>query len=744
MINMFKRFNDRLKEYIFDSSADIKDKSFVLFSITVLIALFLAIPCGLIMKEPPSATIATIIGTVLFTAYVAFSIKRKKIKQARIVISIVLVFVFLPAMFFTNGGVEGGTPIWLLLGTIYITMILSGRLKTVMIVLNAVVTIGFWMLGYFFPELVTEYGRGQNYFDSIAALFIVSWVVFCLITFQNTLLKKETEDQNIRKLFKQTATALVNAIDAKDKYTHGHSSRVAEYSRRIALESGLSPRECEDIYFVALLHDVGKIGVPESIINKEGKLTPEEYEKIKEHPTLGAQILNDINEIPFISIGAHYHHERYDGKGYPAGLIGTDIPLFARIISVADAYDAMTSMRSYRDPIPQQQVREELVKGSGTQFDPEFARIMVHLIDLDIEYRMKERREVKELDGRSELVIKEHRGEVSEGLLLMPNMLTLSLKIDPLPNSDKTPKPSIILFDSLDSRFHDSEKNIRDLNYFEYGEIWFDGTSFCNGARKFKTTSTRFTPDGTLKPGQYIIKAVKRRDHALIRIIGYNETHETIVALPDKTRYVYLGLTGEKCVISDLSIEKSNDTISDDYIPRIAEEISYINVPDGDIPNVEIDSYRTAASEGIPVTDGLKITFHAFSLPTARLVWHCPFINIFTSDNGEVTGDNYRDYMLTRLDGECWEGDEDCDVDVYVNRNEFNGWDAWKQFNKNGFDCTVTFERHDNTITLRTENSGIVIRSTAVVKSDNDKIYVAITGDQCAITNIRFSYGTIS
>ncbi len=191
-------------------------------------------------------------------------------------------------------------------------------------------------------------------------------------------------------LFMQTAEALANAIDAKDSYTSGHSARVAAYSRRIAEEAGLSEEECERVYFAALLHDVGKIGVSDEIIRKVGALTEEEFSQIKLHPVYGNQILSSIQQSPYLSVGAHYHHERYDGTGYPEGLAGEKIPLIARIISVADAYDAMTSARSYRDPIPQQTVRQELMNGMGTQFDPRFAEIMVRLIDSDREYRMRE------------------------------------------------------------------------------------------------------------------------------------------------------------------------------------------------------------------------------------------------------------------------------------------------------------------------------------------------------------------
>ena len=182
-------------------------------------------------------------------------------------------------------------------------------------------------------------------------------------------------------LFVQTTEALANAIDAKDKYTRGHSARVASISREIAREAGLSDKDCEQVYFAALLHDVGKIGIRKEIINKVGKLTDEEFEQIKQHPILGEQILSSIQQSPTLSVGAHYHHERYDGRGYPEGLSGTDIPEIARIIAVADAYDAMTSKRSYRDPLTMQKVRTELAEGMGKQFDPAFAEILLRLLD---------------------------------------------------------------------------------------------------------------------------------------------------------------------------------------------------------------------------------------------------------------------------------------------------------------------------------------------------------------------------
>ncbi len=163
-----KRIRDYIewiKEYIYDPSINIKDRSFMVFSCTVLFALFAAIPCGLIMKEPLTATISTAIGTVFFLAYVVLSFKRNKLAHARIVISFILVFIFLPTMLFTNGGVESGAPIWLLLGTLYISLILERKLKIIMLLCEWGVLAVCWAIAYYYPGLITQYSRGGNFFD---------------------------------------------------------------------------------------------------------------------------------------------------------------------------------------------------------------------------------------------------------------------------------------------------------------------------------------------------------------------------------------------------------------------------------------------------------------------------------------------------------------------------------------------------------------------------------------------------
>ena len=200
----------------------------------------------------------------------------------------------------------------------------------------------------------------------------------------------ERKTMEYEELFIQVVESLATAIDAKDTYTNGHSVRVAEYSKEIAKRFGYDEERQDAIFMMGLLHDVGKIGIPDSVINKPSRLTDEEFDLIKTHPAVGARILSSIKKMPRLSDGARWHHERYDGKGYPDKLAGDQIPEEARMIAVADAYDAMTSNRSYRRSLSQETVRGELEKGKGSQFDPVFADIMIGMIDEDTEFRMRD------------------------------------------------------------------------------------------------------------------------------------------------------------------------------------------------------------------------------------------------------------------------------------------------------------------------------------------------------------------
>ena len=211
-----------------------------------------------------------------------------------------------------------------------------------------------------------------------------------LVTLQNQLyFEVEQKTRENKDLFMQIVSSLAAVIDTKDEYTKGHSSRVAQYSKMIAKRLGYSDARQDEIYMLALLHDVGKIGIPDGILNKPGTLTAEEYELIKAHSSMGASILKNIENDPKFESCAMYHHERYDGTGYPKGLKGTQIPEEARIIAVADAYDAMSSDRSYRAHLSQEAVKNELELGMGTQFDPKIAEIMLTITEEDKEYRLR-------------------------------------------------------------------------------------------------------------------------------------------------------------------------------------------------------------------------------------------------------------------------------------------------------------------------------------------------------------------
>ena len=224
-------------------------------------------------------------------------------------------------------------------------------------------------------------------------------------------------EESLRKKSRQldqmalsTIVTIANTVDAKDEYTGGHSLRVAICARDIASNLGWPEQDVQNIYNVALLHDIGKIAVPDAVLTKQGRLTDEEFAIIKQHPVKGNEILKDITILPHVQEGAFYHHERWDGSGYPSGLKGEAIPKFARVISVADSYDAMNSDRSYRRHLTKEKIISEIERCKGTQFDPEIADVFLFMLrggyDIDPEIlrtnavaSSEEREEIEELES---------------------------------------------------------------------------------------------------------------------------------------------------------------------------------------------------------------------------------------------------------------------------------------------------------------------------------------------------------
>ena len=240
-----------------------------------------------------------------------------------------------------------------------------------------------------------EYNRDIGPEAAIAFALLISVYVFARMI--NSTLKKRRDAVKEAVIATEKANAsaekmmlsmkmletLAGTLDAKDKYTNGHSMRVSFYATRLAEELGWDKERVSILRYEALLHDIGKIGVPDAILNKPSRLSEMEFGLIKSHTIVGSDILKNMIAVPGASEVAKYHHERFDGKGYPNGLHGTDIPLNARIVCIADAYDAMSSDRIYRKALSGNVIRNELINGRGTQFDPELLDKFVEMMDAD-------------------------------------------------------------------------------------------------------------------------------------------------------------------------------------------------------------------------------------------------------------------------------------------------------------------------------------------------------------------------
>ncbi|MCR5739459.1 MAG: HD-GYP domain-containing protein [Lachnospiraceae bacterium] len=593
---------------------------------------------------------------------------------------------------------------------------------------------------------------------SIALMCLVVYV-FSLVDMNHVLQKAhrqeieylEEQRKNMSTLFEETAVSISSAIDINKSHTSGHSSRVAVYSREIARVSGESEEICEQAYFAGLLHDVGKLGIPDAILNKKGELTGDEEMILREHAVEGSKMLSGIRSYPYLGDVARYHHERYDGKGYPDGLKGEDIPKLARIVAVADAYDIMTSDRIYRGALPQPRVREDFLKESGLRFDPVYAKAMLKMIDSDKDYSLRESTDSEIRKMKTELDCEGYRSDISVGVPVKNSTMRVRFRFTPKKgDNEKFAIPTLILFDSLDGCVHNSEQAIVEYNYVEYAEVWFDGHTISTRARniemrQFRNVSSReATPlnmlEAVRRSGivEYTVEAGRYKDHIRIRINSGSQDLECIVALPDNTRYTYIALTGESCLITGISIDEIGPAPAEGDIPRIADEIVYTDRMESDLKNIQIDTKRSDHTSGVEIQDGMRIAFHSRSLPASHLVWHCPYVVLYQSKDKKVHGEGYRELVLVRLDGEIEEVNPEIDNRMVVTKTEaFDGWDTWKNANRRGMEYIVNFRKRGNRITVTAENAGIVIKNTTVIESEGTGVYAALTGDQVALTDIR-------
>jgi HD-GYP domain-containing protein (c-di-GMP phosphodiesterase class II) len=349
--------------------------------------------------------IATFLGGIA-CAFIAGVLKNRE--------KAILVPILFCAVAFTvytlNGNGNGAAMFWTMMLPIGISYFVSVKYG---ILLSIYYTIFFAAVFYtpFFGQVVASYPQG---FTSRFPLMYASMAIFTAIAMvqyhRGVLLENEYAEELNREVARQTQVAreradrlealseemvetLAVTIDAKDRYTNGHSFRVSWYSVALAQKLGWTEAEVKNLEREALLHDIGKIGVPDAVLNKPGRLTDEEFVIIQSHTTVGGSILSRSDNLLSAAQVALFHHERYDGRGYPEGRSGAEIPVHARVVAIADAYDAMHSDRIYRKGLPHDIIRQELIRGRGTQFDPDFLDAFLALFDSGELDRTVQRRE---------------------------------------------------------------------------------------------------------------------------------------------------------------------------------------------------------------------------------------------------------------------------------------------------------------------------------------------------------------
>ena len=589
--------------------------------------------------------------------------------------------------------------------------------------------------------IVQIFTYGISIVNMAMVLVSVSLYIFTYLDINDRVIRAhEIELENMEgkqrgmwRLLDQCAMAFAESVEKRDKYSVGHSKRVALLARRIAETAGKDLEGSESVYYAALFNDVGYASLPDKMVEAAGQPGEAGAAARREKALQASEILSCVTEYPVLSKNVRSSHEHYDGSGYPDGLKGDEIPEAARIVAVADAYDRMRSKTRDRDPLPLTIVRELFVRDAGIRYDPAFAEIMIGIIDEEI--RNGEESGARQIE--SGLVCDEYRSTISSGIAVTEKVIRISFDcISEGAEGGLFSAPSIVLFDSYDRRVHSNEKAIEAYQYCEYGEFWFNGHSISTNIDDMRNS---FEASGALgEQGKYSIVAGRYEDHLNLRLESAEGVAEWVIALPDSTKSSYIALTGEHCRLENIEVSDEGRELSDGDIPRIADKKNYIDRFESDIPNVQVDRTRSAATQGIKIEDGLRIIFYSKSLPTANLVWHCPYVVLFSSDDGTVNGGNYHEYALIKLNGEREGSDEYATNSFGMKKSSaFPGWEKWKENCKRGMEFEVRFRKKGNRVELGTVNMGITIENETTVNDGAETVYVALTGDQVALTDIR-------
>ena len=491
------------------------------------------------------------------------------------------------------------------------------------------------------------------------------------------------EQKNMKKLFREAASAFAKV--------QGSSDRMAQVARELAQKAGKSEEECDKVYYAAFLYPAG------------------------------AEALACIKEFPYLSETA-----ACVGKAY-----SEDLPEFSRIITVAKDYDTMIN-----DPSnPPFFVRDYFIREAGRKYDPFYSTQVVHLLDDGTNKGIFEK-SLKEIE--SEIVCHNYRENVTTGIEVSQYITEISFEAEPVENEKPFSQPSIIVFDSYDRQIKDTPESINANKYLEYGEVWFDAHFISTGARNMEMRNVKKTAEADKNKGLYKITSLRFQDHLLLKMQGPEETFEVIIALPSASKAAYIGITGENVHIKNISIVQTDELSKESDIPRIAEKLSFIERIESDIPNVQIVNPLALFTKGLEVKDNMKLFFHTQSLPDANLIWHCPYIILYYSEDGKVYGKNYREYAMIKFDGETNESNQFAQNTFVMKKTEgFRSWEEWEEQNKAGYECHIEFSKTGNEITFQTQNKGIYMRNTTKLLDGGKVVYVSLSGDQVALTDIR-------